>query len=163
TPGASGAARTIAAAGDGWLPVMFDDLAVVYVKQDGPYAALWNARAYRVLDPGRFRPGTWDPSQAAAALAETTRALETPGGPPPFTAGVMRIEALASLGRRDEARQAEADLVHEDPALAHIHLLLGLGHLQRGEKSLAMARLRRALQLNPLSTPAAEAFAQASG
>jgi tetratricopeptide (TPR) repeat protein len=162
TPGASGAARTFAALDDGWRPVMFDDQAVVYLKRDGPYAALWSERAYRVLDPGTFRPGGWDPAEAAAALAETERALALPGGPPPFIARVMRIEALTTLGRRDEARAAEASLVTEDPPLAHIHLLLGLGHLQRGEKQDAVARLQRALALNPLSRPSAEALAQAS-
>lgn len=161
-PGAAAAARTIAAADDGWRPVMFDDLAVVYVKRDGPYAALWSERGYAVLDPGAFRPGTWDPAQAAAALAESERALATPGGPPPFIARVMRIEALAALGRRDEARAAEASLVSEDPPLAHIDLLLGLAHLQRGEKREALLRLERALALNPLSTPAAQALQQAS-
>jgi tetratricopeptide (TPR) repeat protein len=162
TPGASGAARTLAALDDGWRPVMFDDQAVVYVKRDGPYASLWSGRAYRVLDPGTFRPGMWDPAQAAAALDEAGRALATPGGPPPWIARVMQIEALTATGRRDEARAAEARLVSEDPPLAHIHLLLGLGHLQRGEKREALARLERARALNPLSTPAAEALAQAS-
>jgi hypothetical protein len=161
-PGAGGTARTIAASGDRWLPVMFDDQAVVYVQRDGPYTALWSDRAYRVLDPGTFRPGTWDPPQAAAALAESERALATPGGPPPFIARVMRIEALAALGRKDEARAAEAGLVSEDPPLSHIQLLLGLAHLQRGEKHEAMARLDRALALNPLSTPASEAREEAS-
>jgi hypothetical protein len=161
-PGASGAARTIAALDDGWRPVMFDDQSVVYVKQDGPYASLWSGRAYRVLDPGTFRPGMWDPTQAAVALDEAGRALAAPGGPPPWIARVMQIEALTAAGRRDEARAAEARLVSEDPPLAHIHLLLGLGHLQRGEKREALARLQRALVLNPLSTPAAEALAQAS-
>lgn len=162
TPGAGATARTLRAADDGWDPVMFDDLAVVYVKRDGPYAALWSERAYRVLDPGTFLPGAWDPPQAAAALAESERALGTPGGPPPFIARVMRIEALAALGRKDEARAAEASLVADDPPLAHIHLLLGLAHLQRGEKREALLRLERALNLNPLSTPALQAFEQAS-
>jgi hypothetical protein len=96
-PGASGAARTIADLDDGWRPVMFDDLAVVYVKQDGPYASLWSGRAYRVLDPGTFRPGMWDPTQAAVALLDCARDADRsthgcrPAGRGPRRRGAARL------------------------------------------------------------------------
>jgi len=72
------------------------------------------------------------------------------------------IEALRGAGRTREARADEARIVSEDPPLAHIHALLGLIHLARGENDEAAARLRRSLALNPYSDGVREAYARAA-
>jgi hypothetical protein len=155
-------ATTAAALGaipGGWRPVYFDDVAVVYLGEQGPYAGLAARDGFRLLDPSLFRPGSWSEAQAAAVLPEADRAIAASGGS--CIARVMRIEALSVLGRSDEARKEEALLVAEDPPLAHIHALLGLGHLARGERSEAAARFRRALAFNPYMDAARTGLAQA--
>ena len=142
-----------------WRPVYFDDDAVVYLGVGGPYAALLGRDGYGMLDPALFRPGSWSEAGAGTALTEADRAIAASGGA--CIARVMRIEALRVLGRRSEAETEEARLVAEDPPLYHIQILLGLTHLARGERALAAARLRRALELNPASQAARQALDQA--
>ena len=144
-----------------WRPVYFDDTAVVYLQEGGPYADVLARDGYAHLDPALFRPASWSAAEAGAALAEADRAIAASGGA--FIARVMRVEALATLGRRDEAGIEEARLVADDPPLYHIQILLGLAHLARGERAEAAARLRRALELNPASAPARQALDQALG
>ena len=156
-PGMSTTALAIRNMENGWRPVYFDDAAVVYLDLDGPYAELARRDAYDILDPPLFRPGTWSPDEAVAALRETDRAVEAPGGA--YMGRVMRIEALLTLGRTGEARVLEERIVAEDPPLHHIQTLLGLAHLARGDRDAAVPRLRRALELNPASTVAAQALA----
>jgi tetratricopeptide (TPR) repeat protein len=142
-----------------WRPVYFDDVAVVYLGNGGPYAAVLGRDGYSVLDPALFRPGSWSEAEAGTALAEADRAIAVSGGA--WIARVMRFEALRVLGRRAEAGVEEARLVAEDPPLYHIQILLGLAHLARGERAEAAARLRRALELNPASQAARQALEQA--
>lgn len=154
--GMSVIARTIRETVDGWRLVYFDDAAVVYVREDGPYAALARRDGYRLLDPSLFTPGGWTPEAAPAALLEAERAVDQSGGA--YIARVMRIDALLALGRGEEAAFEEARIVAEDPPLPHIDILLGLAHLARGDRGTAEARLRRALELNPYSDAAREAL-----
>jgi hypothetical protein len=158
-PGMTPAGRTVHGLDPPWRPVWFDDRAVIYVGERGPRADLVSRDGYRVLDPMLFRPGQWSAAEAIAALPETDRAREAAGDP--FIARVMRIEALRTLGRRQEADAEENRLVRIDPPLYHIWILLGLSHLERGEAGAASARLARALELNPRSTAAATALAEA--
>lgn len=157
--GSAATAAAIRGLSPAWRPVYFDDVAAVYLGSAGPYSALLARDGYRLLDPALFRPGTWTGADAGVALAEADRAIAASGGA--CIARVMRIEALSLLGRRSEADADEARLVAEDPPLYHIHILLGLAHLARGERALAAERLRRALDLNPASQPARQALDQA--
>jgi tetratricopeptide (TPR) repeat protein len=152
--GMSVIARTIRETADNWRQVYFDDAAVVYVREEGPYADLARRDGYQLLDPSLFAPGDWKPEEATAALQEAERALARSGGA--YIARVMRIDALLSLGRGEEAAFEEARIVDEDPPLAHIDILLGLAHLRRGDRATAQERFRRALELNPYSQAASE-------
>jgi tetratricopeptide (TPR) repeat protein len=159
--GIAATAQAIHSVTGGWRPVYFDDVAVVYLREYGPYATIARRDRYDLLDPALFRPGTWSADEAATALRETDRAVHQSDGS--YIARVMRIEALRGAGRTREARADEARIVAEDPPLAHIHALLGLIHLARGENDEAAARLRRSLALNPYSDGVREAYARAAG
>ncbi|HUD70740.1 MAG TPA: hypothetical protein VMQ62_02160 [Dongiaceae bacterium] len=141
----------------GWRPVYFDDEAAVYVAADGPHADLASRDAYAILEPSLFRPGSWSPEVAARALPETDRAVAASHGA--YIARVMRIEALRTLGRGDEADREEAGVVAADPPLFHIQVLLGMAHAVRGEAAPATARFQRALELNPASDAARQGLA----
>ena len=156
-----GLVKTAAAVNDlgGWRPVYFDDQTVVYLEETGRYAEIAARDGYRRLDPALFRPGVWSPEEAAEALREIDRAA--PSTRAAYITRVMRVEALAAVGRRDEARDEEGRIMAEDPPLYHVPILLGLMHLARGEKPEAAARLRRALELNPASDVARAALLQA--
>ncbi len=143
----------------GWRPVYFDDEAAVYVAAGGPHADLAARDGYAILEPSLFRPGAWSPEEAAHALPEADRAVARSRGA--FIARVMRIEALRTLGRRDEADREEAGVVAADPPLFHIQILLGMAHAARGETAPAKARYRRALELNPASDAARQGLAMA--
>jgi hypothetical protein len=158
-PGLMTTASAIRQLSPAWRPVYFDDTAVVYLQEGGPYAAVLARDGYALLDPALFRPASWSTAEASAALAEADRAVAASGDA--FIARVMRVEALATLGRRDEAGVEEARLVADDPPLYHIQILLGLAHLARGERAEAAARLRRALELNPASSVARQALDRA--
>jgi tetratricopeptide (TPR) repeat protein len=140
-----------------WRPVYFDDQAAVYLAAGGSHADLASRDAYAILEPSLFRPGGWSPEEAARALPEADRAVARSRGA--FIARVMRVEALRSLGRRDEADREEAGVVAADPPLFHIQILLGLAHAVRGETAPATARFRRALELNPASDAARQGLA----
>lgn len=159
--GSAATAEAIHAVPGGWKPVYFDDIAVVYLKESGPYAVIAQRDRYELLDPALFRPGTWSTDEAAAAVREADRAVKESDGS--YIARVMRIEALRGAGQAREARSDEAQIVAEDPPLAHIHALLGLVHLARGENDEAEARLRRSLELNPYSDGVRDAYARAAG
>jgi hypothetical protein len=158
-PGIVTAGRTVRALDPPWLPIYFDDRAVIYAAADGPRADLVRRDGYHRLDPMLFRPGQWSPEEAMEAIPETERSRDSAGDP--LITRVMRIEALRSLGQREEADREEEHLVRLDPPLYHIWILLGLSHLERGEGGAAAARLTRALQLNPRSSAAAAALAEA--
>lgn len=160
-PATAATAAAIRELSPAWRPVYFDDTAVVYLQVGGAYTDLAARDGYAVLEPALFLPATWSAAEAGAALSEADRAIAASGGA--FIARVMRIEALSVLGRRAEAGIEEARLVAADPPLYHIHILLGLAHLARGERVEAVARLRRALDLNPASRVARQALDQALG
>jgi hypothetical protein len=158
-PGMVAAGRTVRALDPPWRPVYFDDATVVYAAERGVRADLVRSDGYLLLDPMLFRPGQWGPREAGEALAETDRARDTGGDP--LIARVMRIEALRALARREEAEREENALVRLDPPLYHIWILLGLSHLEHGEAAAAAERLTRALAINPRSSAAASALAEA--
>ncbi|HYV18511.1 MAG TPA: hypothetical protein VFC25_05735 [Verrucomicrobiae bacterium] len=157
-PGMVATGQTVRALSPAWRPVYFDDGTVIYVATQGDRADLVQSDGYATLDPMLFRPGQWSPEEARAALAETDRARAAGD---PLIARVMRIEARRTLGDRQGADREEDALVRLDPPLYHIWILLGLSHLEHGEGQAAVDRLAQALRLNPRSTAAATALAQA--
>lgn len=143
-----GAARTAASvhALGGWTVVHFDDTAIVYVRSEGPLAALAGRDAYARLDPALFLPGRLTADTLVATLEETERALARF---PSFVARVMRADALIASGRTREGLDLEAGLFADDPPLFHIHACLGLIRLVAGDRPGAAARFRRSLELRP--------------
>jgi hypothetical protein len=143
----------------GWRPVYFDDTVVIYLKEGGPFSHLVARDGYRVLDPAVFLPGNVPEDRFREALAEADRAVERGGG---YVARVMRLDALASLGRRRELVEEEAQILSERPPLAHIYIYLGVLHLRSGDRRTAQARFRQALDLQPASQAALHGLREAT-
>ncbi len=144
-----------------WHPVYFDDVAVVYLRADGVHADVVERDGYAVFDPALYIPGQLSRSNAAPALEEAERAIAAGGAP--YVARVMRCDALAALGRGEEAREEEARILAEAPPLHHIYTYLGILHLRLGDPGFAADRFRRALALNPRSEVALEGLREAGG
>ncbi|MGH7898132.1 MAG: hypothetical protein ACREQQ_09275 [Candidatus Binatia bacterium] len=133
----------------GWSLVYFDDDTVVYLPEKGPLSAVVERDRYRVLDPTLYIAGKLRPSDAAAALAEADRAAR--GGA--WIARLMRIEALSSLGRREEALEEERRILASDPE-HDACLNLAVLRFTRGDPPGAEELFRRALELRPGSRAA---------
>jgi tetratricopeptide (TPR) repeat protein len=158
-PGMMTAAATVHRLKD-WTPVFFDDVAVIYLRADGPWARVAERDGYTLLDPALYRGGTLRRDNAARALTEAERALEQGGS---YIARVIRIDALYVLGRDREALQEEDRLLKEDPPLFHIYTHLGWIRLARGDRAEAAARFRRALRYQPDSPVAKQGLSLAQG
>ncbi len=143
-----------------WTPVYFDDVAVVYLKTDGPWAQAAARDGHALLDPALYRGGTIKREAAAPALQEADRAL---GRRRSYIARVMRIDALLGVGRDGAALAEERRILAEDPPLFHIYTHLGWIRLARGERADASARFRRALRDQPGSQLALQGLALAQG
>ncbi|MGH9750008.1 MAG: hypothetical protein ACRD6R_08810 [Candidatus Polarisedimenticolia bacterium] len=133
----------------GWRPVFFDDVAVIYLEEDGPFGELVRRDGYRILEPVLFRPGILRPEEAAAAVGEAARAVRAAGGS--FMPRVLLADALLAAGRREEGLAEETRLFAADPPLYFIHNHLGLIRFAAGDAPAAARRFRRALDLNPAS------------
>jgi hypothetical protein len=130
-----------------WIPVHFDDAAIVYMRAGGDRGDLVARDSYALLDPAGYRPGTLGREDAARALREADRAVRASRGS--SIALVMRIDALLALDRRDEAGREEARLLAANPALPYIFVFLGDIHMAHGNRAAAAARYRQALRLSP--------------
>jgi hypothetical protein len=144
----------------GWTPVYFDDVAVIYLRADGPWAAVVAKDGFALLDPALYRGGAIRRENAARALDEAERALQQNRS---YVARVMRIDALFGLGRDSEAIQDETRLLREDPPLFHIYTHLGWIRLARGDRAEAAERFRRALHFEPDSQVALQGLSLAQG
>ena len=145
----------------GWQPVYFDDVAVIYLRKGGRYDHVIRRDGYSVLDPGLFTPGRLQPGNAARGLREAEQA--TSRHPRSYTARVMRVDALAALGRYPEAFAEERRILNERPPLHFIYTYLGLLRLALGDRSEAAARFRLALDVAPYSEAARAGLATALG
>jgi hypothetical protein len=143
-----------------WTPAYFDDATVIYLEEGGPWAQILSRDGHPLLDPALYRGGTIRREEAAAALAETERALRSGRS---YIARVMRIDALLGVGREAEAKEDELRILAENPPLFHIYLHLGWIRLARGERREAAARFQRALQDQPGSLLAQQGLTLAQG
>ncbi len=143
-----------------WTPVFFDDVAVIYLRGDGPWAAVATRDGYTLLDPALYRGGAIRRENAARALAEAERALTQKRS---YIARVMRIDALFGLGRDRDALLEEGRILAEDPPLFHIYTHLGWIRLARGDGAEAATRFRRALHYQPGSRVARQGLSLAQG
>jgi hypothetical protein len=143
-----------------WTPVFFDDVAVIYLKSDGPWRAVVARDGYSLLDPALYRGGALRHENAARALAESERALSQARS---YIARVMRIDALFGLGRDGEALAEESRILSEAPPLFHIYTHLGWIRLARGDRAEAASRFRSALSYQPDSQVARQGLSLAQG
>ncbi|OLD66436.1 MAG: hypothetical protein AUI52_04120 [Acidobacteria bacterium 13_1_40CM_2_68_10] len=143
-----------------WTPVYFDDVAVIYLRADGPWAAVVARDGHSLLDPALYRGGAIRRENAAHALVEAERASSQSRS---YIARVMRIDALFGLGRDGEALLDERRILAEDPPLFHVYTHLGWIRLARGEKAEAAARFQRALRYHPDSQVARQGLSLAQG
>ena len=115
-----------------WMPVYFDDAALVYMRADGGRSDLVARDGFALLDPAGYRPGTFRPEEAARALQEADRAVSAGRGS--SISRVMKVDALLALGRRDDALAEETRLLATHPTLPYIHIFLGDIHLAQGDR-----------------------------
>jgi tetratricopeptide (TPR) repeat protein len=143
----------------GWIPVYFDDLAVVYVEAGGPLASMAERDGYTLLEPSLFRAGRIAAADSPRAVEEAKRAVLQSRS---YVARVLLVDALLASGRRREALDEEARIVAEDPPLFFIHYHLGAIRLRLGDRREAAARFRRALALQPDSDAAHQGLESAT-
>jgi TPR repeat protein len=93
-----------------------------------------------------------DPAAAEAVLLEVARAQNAPA-----EVSCVLGDAVAALGHRERAAEWYARANEADPTWARPLLRLGLLALERGDRDVAVARLEKALALEPGSPEAAEA------
>jgi tetratricopeptide (TPR) repeat protein len=141
-----------------WRPVYFDDIAVVYLRGEAPWAEVEARDGYALLDPALYRGGAIRRENAARALQEAERSLSRR---PSYTARVMRIDALLGLGRDDEALREIDRILAEKPPLSHVYTNLAWIRLARGERGEAAACFRKALALQPESQVALQGLSLA--
>ena len=146
----------------GWRLVYFDDVVVILVRQDGPFAALAARDGYTLVDPASYRPGTIPPDRAPLVLEEATRAERQSHGA--LITRVMRENALLALGRRAEALDEEKAIIAADPPfpLHFIFTYLGILRYSAGDLPEAATHFRHALALNHRDKVAAEGLRRSS-
>jgi tetratricopeptide (TPR) repeat protein len=143
----------------------FYSLAVVLAAKQRLPEAAEAARQAVELDPEdagnhallarvEIERGRW---QAALEAAERGLALD----PGHDVCRFHRANALAQLGRKDEARQEAAELVAEDPEDAANHALRGWTLLSAGDAAGARGHFLEALRLDPNSEDARTGLVQA--
>jgi hypothetical protein len=143
----------------GWRPVYFDDTIVVYLREGGAFSHLVARDGHLIFDPVVFFPGGIPAGRSQEALAEADRAIERGGG---YVARIMRLDALAALGRYRDFVEEEARILSERPPLAHIYIYLGVLHLRSGDRRAAADRFLRALDLQPASEAALRGLREAT-
>ena len=141
-----------------WRPVFFDDVAVIYLRGEAPWAAVAERDGYALLDPALYRGGAIRRENAARALTEAERALSRRRS---YIARVMRVDALFGLGRDADALQEIGRILAEKPSLPHVYTNLAWIHLARGERGEAAACFRKALALQPDSPVALQGLSLA--
>jgi hypothetical protein len=142
-------------ADSGWALVFLDDVAALFVRRDGPLAAVADRFAYRAAPAGRSaiaalgRVCGRDPGLRARAEAELAR--QAAGSPH----NAMASSVLANLemmdGRLDEAETRLRHALEVDPELPRGHERLGMIALAAGRPRDAAQELERALGDRPIT------------
>lgn len=135
-----------------WALVYWDDVALLYLRRNGPNEELIRRFEYRAVDPKRtlyFHPG-----YPEIALQEARRAGQT--APDSFLPYFFEGELLMRLGRADEARRAFDRVLALAPG--HLGTLTNLGLLALGRQDARNAELyfRSALRYCPAGSMRAQ-------
>ncbi len=138
-----------------WALVFLDDVAAVFVRNDGPLAPVAGRLAYQVAPAGRGAIGALgracERDTVLRARAEAELARQSAGSPN----DAMASSVLATLELMDgRLGDAEARLRHAlvvDPELPRAHERLGMIALAAGHPADAVRELRIALTDRPVS------------
>jgi hypothetical protein len=134
--------------------VFLDDVGGVYVRRNGPLAAVADSFAYAAAPGGRSAIGALgracerDTVLRERALAELTRQAE--GSAHNAMANSVRATLLMMGGRLGEAETHLREALAADPDLPRAHERLGMIALAAGRPRDAVAELTRALAERPV-------------
>ncbi len=132
-----------------WAMVYFDDRFFVYVKNIPRFKEIIERDGYKLLKPASGTMSEVRPESAPAWLAESDRALAA--APRSLSALQYRSKALLMMARFDEAEATSRRIIAIDPGAYYAMADLAAIYLQRGQADLAVAALRRCLQIRPNS------------
>ncbi|MEK7329995.1 MAG: tetratricopeptide repeat protein [Candidatus Eisenbacteria bacterium] len=138
-----------------WALVFLDDVAAVFVRRDGPLAAVADRFAYRTAPAGRSAIAALgracERDTVLRAQAEAELARQSAGSPH----DAMASSVLATLelmdGRLDEAEARLRHALEVDPDLPRAHERLGMIALAAGRPHDAVRELERALADRPVT------------
>ncbi len=137
----------------GWALVCFDDLAMLYLRQQPRWSGLIEDTGYRLLSPPTFLQGRARTRGSTGQLLEETARAEA-AAPASRVARMMRATALQAAGRHEDAlgRLEAAAGGNENPGDEALLLGLRASSLAAlGRRQAALAAARRMLELLPES------------
>jgi Flp pilus assembly protein TadD len=137
-----------------WALVFLDDVGALYVRREGPLAAVADSFAYRAAPAGRRAIGALgracerDTALRAAAIADLER--QAAGSPRHAMANSVLATLLMMDGRLGEAEARLRAALVADPDLPRAHERLGMIALAAGRPRDAVRELTRALREPPV-------------
>jgi tetratricopeptide (TPR) repeat protein len=137
-----------------WALVFLDDVGAVYVRRDGPLAAIADSFAYVAAPGGKSAIGALgracDRDTALRDLALADLARQANASPYNAMANSVRGTLLLMGGRLDEAEIRLREALAADPDLPRAHERLGMIALADGRPRDAVRELERALDERPV-------------
>jgi Flp pilus assembly protein TadD len=137
-----------------WALVFLDDVGAVYVRRDGPLAAIADTFAYRAAPAGKRAIGALgracerDTALRAVAIAELER--QSAGSPLHAMTNSVLATLLMTAGRLGEAEARLRQALVADPELPRGHERLGMIALADGRPRDAVRELGLALDEPPV-------------
>lgn len=137
-----------------WALVFLDDVGAVYVRRDGPLAAIADSFAYRAAPGGKSAIGALgracerDTALRALAVVDLTR--QATGSPNNAMTNSVLSTLLMMGGRLGEAEARLRQALAVDPELPRAHERLGMIALADGRPRDAVRELERALDERPV-------------
>ncbi len=138
----------------GWALVFLDDVGAIYVRREGPLAAIADSFAYRAAPAGKRAIGALgrasdrDTVLRAQAIAELER--QAAGSPLNAMTNSVLATLLMSGGRLGEAEARLRQALIADPDLPRAPERLGMIALADGRPRDAVRELERALRERPV-------------
>ncbi len=130
-----------------WSLVYWDQLCLIYIRNDGPNQGWIQADVYRHVAPWKPSPYYFDSLHPEAALQEIRRAARL--APYSFMPAFMEGQIFLSRKEDQKARAAFERVLHLDPNQYPAQYNLGLLAVRRGDFASAGRLLRAALARCP--------------
>lgn len=130
-----------------WAPVFMDEKGFLLVRRSSAPAGLVERDAYTLLRPAALGGTRLTPANAATALAEADRAIESCRDS--FFGWFYRAKALLALGRHEEAIGTSRRATEIDPSNPTAWADLGYALAASGDFTTAAEMYARALALDP--------------